>query len=41
MDSKKTEDGFFVMTDSKKTVRFDWNVIGGRRDAKLEVEPNA
>ena len=39
--AKKTEDGFFVMTDSKKTVRFDWNVIGGRRDAKLEVEPNA
>ena len=30
-----------VKTDSKKSVKFDWNVIGGRRDAKLEVEPDA
>jgi hypothetical protein len=38
---KKTEDGFYVMTNTKGTARFDWNVIGGRLDAKLEVEPNA
>ena len=38
---KKSEDGFYVRTDSNKTVRFDWNVIGGRKDAKLEVEPYA
>ena len=38
---KKTEDGFYVMTDTKATARFDWSVIGGRLDAKLEVEPNA
>ena len=38
---KKSEDGFYIGTDSKKTVRFDWNVIGGRTDAKLEVEPYA
>jgi len=38
---KKTEDGFYVMTNTKGNARFDWNVIGGRLDAKLEVEPNA
>ena len=38
---KKTADGFYVMTDTKATARFDWSVIGGRLDAKLEVEPNA
>ena len=38
---KKTEDGFYVMTNTKRNARFDWNVIGGRLDAKLEVEPNA
>ena len=38
---KKTEDGFYVMTDTKATAKFDWSVIGGRLDAKLEVEPNA
>ena len=39
--AKKTEDGFYVMTNTKGNARFDWNVIGGRLDAKLEVEPNA
>jgi hypothetical protein len=39
--AKKTEDGFYVMTDTKNTAKFDWSVIGGRLDAKLEVEPNA
>ena len=29
------------MTDTKASARFDWSVIGGRLDAKLEVEPNA
>ena len=38
---KKTEDGFYVMTNTKNTAKFDWSVIGGRLDAKLEVEPNA
>ena len=38
---KKTEDGFYVMTNTKGNARFDWCVIGGRLDAKLEVEPNA
>ena len=38
---KKTEDGFYVMTNTKDTARFDWSAIGGRLDAKLEVEPNA
>ena len=38
---KKTADGFYVMTDTKATAKFDWSVIGGRLDAKLEVEPNA
>jgi len=38
---KKTEDGFYVMTNTKGNARFDWSVIGGRLDAKLEVEPNA
>ena len=39
--AKKTEDGFWVKTDAQKKIRFDWSVIGGRQDAKLEVEPNA
>jgi len=38
---KKTEDGFYVMTNTKETATFDWTAIGGRLDAKLEVEPNA
>ena len=39
--AKKTEDGFWVKTDAQKKIRFDWTVIGGRQDARLEVEPNA
>ena len=41
MDSKKDRGWFLCKNYSKKSVRFDWNVIGGRRDAKLEVEPDA
>jgi len=36
--AKKTEDGFWVKTDAQKKIRFDWSVIGGRLDARLEVE---
>ena len=39
--AKKTEDGFHVRTNTQSAIRFDWSVIGGRQDAKLEVEPNA
>tara|TARA_R100001443_G_scaffold103480_1_gene111866 strand:+ start:376 stop:1950 length:1575 start_codon:yes stop_codon:yes gene_type:complete len=39
--AKKTEDGFWVKTDASKRIRFDWSVIGGRQDAKLEVEQDA
>ena len=39
--AKKTEDGFWVKTNATKKIRFDWSVIGGRQDAKLEVEPYA
>jgi len=34
-------DGFWVKTNSDKEWSFDWNVIGCRKDAKLEVEPDA
>ena len=37
----RDENGFWVETNSDKEWSFDWNVIGGRRDAKLEVEPDA
>ena len=37
----RTEDGFWIETDAGDDWSFDWNVIGGRKDAKLEVEPYA
>ena len=37
----RDENGFWVETNSDKEWSFDWNVIGGRKDAKLEVEPDA
>ena len=37
---EKTEDGFFVSTSADHDVKFDWAVIGGRKDAIIpEVEP--
>tara|TARA_R110002110_G_scaffold132906_2_gene314898 strand:- start:634 stop:2124 length:1491 start_codon:yes stop_codon:yes gene_type:complete len=38
---ERDENGFWVETNSDKEWSFDWNVIGGRRDAKLVVEPDA
>jgi hypothetical protein len=37
----RTEDGFWVETNAGDDWSFDWNVIGCRKDAKLEVEPDA
>ena len=37
----RTEDGFWIETDAGDEWSFDWNVIGCRKDAKLEVEPYA
>ena len=37
----RDENGFWVETNSDKEWSFDWNVIGGRKDAKLVVEPDA
>ena len=37
----RDENGFWVETNSDKEWSFDWSVIGGRKDAKLEVEPDA
>ena len=39
--SGRNSNGFWVETNSEEEWSFDWNVIGGRRDAKLEVEPDA
>tara|TARA_Y100001963_G_scaffold36340_1_gene50623 strand:- start:1285 stop:2808 length:1524 start_codon:yes stop_codon:yes gene_type:complete len=39
--SERNGDGFWVETNSEEEWSFDWNVIGGRKDAKLEVEPDA
>jgi hypothetical protein len=39
--TERDENGFWVETNSEKEWSFDWNVIGGRRDAKLVVEPDA
>jgi hypothetical protein len=38
---ERDENGFWVETNSDKEWSFDWNVIGGRKDAKLVVEPDA
>ena len=37
----KDENGFWVETNAEDEWSFDWIVIGGRTDAKLEVEPDA
>ena len=37
----RTEDGFWVETNAGDDWSFDWNVVGCRKDAKLEVEPDA
>ena len=39
--SDRDENGFWVETNAEKEWSFDWNVMGGRKDAKLVVEPNA
>ncbi len=39
--AERNDSGFWLETDSEKEWSFDWNVIGGRRDAKLVVEPDA
>jgi len=39
---EKFEDGFFVESSSETHVKFDWMVLGGRKDATIpEVEPQA
>ena len=39
---EKTEDGFTVSTSADHDVKFDWMVVGGRKDAVIpEVEPQA
>ena len=37
----RDENGFWVETNSEKEWSFDWSAIRGRKDAKLEVEPDA
>ncbi len=39
--TNRDENGFWVETNSEKEWSFDWSAIGGRRDAKLVVEPDA
>ena len=39
--NNRDENGFWVETNAEKEWSFDWNVIGGRKDAKLVVEPDA
>jgi hypothetical protein len=39
--SNRDENGFWVETNAEGEWRFDWSVIGGRKDAKLVVEPDA
>jgi hypothetical protein len=39
--SDRNENGFWVETNAEGEWSFDWSVIGGRKDAKLEVEPDA
>ena len=39
--SNRDENGFWVETNAEKEWSFDWRVIGGRKDAKLVVEPDA
>ena len=37
----RNEEGFWIETDAEGEWSFDWNVVGCRKDAKLEVEPDA
>ena len=39
--SNRDENGFWVETNAEQEWNVDWNVIGGRKDAKLVVEPDA
>jgi phage baseplate assembly protein gpV len=39
--NNRDENGFWVETNAEGEWSFDWSVIGGRRDAKLVVEPDA
>jgi len=39
--TNRDENGFWVETNAEKEWSFDWNAIGGRKDAKLVVEPDA
>ena len=39
--TERDENGFWVETNAEKEWSFDWNAIGGRKDAKLVVEPDA
>ena len=39
--SNRDETGFWVETNAEKEWSFDWNVIAGRKDAKMVVEPDA
>ena len=39
--SNRDENGFWVETNAEKEWNFDWSVMGGRKDAKLVVEPDA
>ena len=37
----RNDNGFWIETNSDNEWSFDWSVIGKRKDAKLEVEPDA
>ena len=39
--AERNDSGFWIETNADEEWSFDWNVIGGRKDAKLEVEPDA
>ena len=39
--SERNDSGFWIETNAEDEWSFDWNVIGKRNDAKLEVEPDA
>ena len=39
--NNRDENGFWVETNAEGEWSFDWSVIGGRKDAKLVVEPDA
>ena len=39
--SNRDGNGFWVETNSEGEWSFDWSAIGGRKDAKLVVEPDA